>query len=137
MRLRVLPALILKPWRSSGRSATLVIKRLWQVDIPGSPVPTPRTRSGCSISCSRADNLSSLNRFAEAEEVFKGLERSEPGLYVVAFERGENLLNWGKVQAAVGELHRALALNPRFDQAWVALVARLLGWGRTKKPPMR
>lgn len=68
-----------------------------------------------------AENLSSVHRFAEAEDVFKDLERSEPDLYIVSFERGKNLLNWGKAQAAMGEIQKALTLNPSFDQAWAAM----------------
>ena len=68
-----------------------------------------------------AGDLRRLNRFAEADEIFTALERSEPALYIVAFERGENLLNWGKPGAAAEEFHKALALNPSFDQAWLGL----------------
>ena len=81
----------------------------------------PKDKIGVFNQLLRADNLTSINHFAEAEDVFTNLERFEPELYIVPFERGENLLNWGKAQAAVGELHRALGLNPSFDQAWVAL----------------
>ena len=68
-----------------------------------------------------ARDLRSLNRFAEADEVLTDLKRSEPGLYIVAFDRGENLLNWGKPRAAVEEFRKAVALNPSFDQAWLGL----------------
>jgi arylsulfatase A-like enzyme/Tfp pilus assembly protein PilF len=81
----------------------------------------PKDKIGVVNQLLRASNLTSVNRFSEAEDVFKGLERAEPDLYIVAFERGENLLNWGNAEAAIGELHKALALNPGFDQAWVAL----------------
>jgi tetratricopeptide (TPR) repeat protein len=68
-----------------------------------------------------ARELRSLNRFADADEVLMALRRSEPTLYIVAFERGENLLNWGKPRAAVEEFRKAVALNPSFDQAWLGL----------------
>lgn len=93
----------------------------------------PKDKIGVVNQLLRADNLTSVNRFAEAEDVFKAVERLEPDLYIVAFERGENLLNWGKAQAAVGELHRALALNPSFDQAWVALGRTAFGLDQNKE----
>jgi choline-sulfatase len=81
----------------------------------------------------RAENLSSVHRFAEAEDVFKDLERSEPDLYIVSFERGENLLNWGKAQAAMGEIQKALTLNPSFDQAWAAMGRAEFALGENKR----
>src|SRR5207248_3316554 len=93
----------------------------------------PKDKIGVVNQLLRADNLASVNQFAGAEDVFHGVERSEPDLYVVAFERGENLLNWGKPEAAVRELHRALALNPAFDQAWVALGRAAFGLGQNKE----
>jgi arylsulfatase A-like enzyme/tetratricopeptide (TPR) repeat protein len=93
----------------------------------------PKDKIGVVNQLLRADNLTSMNRFAEAEEVFKDLERSEPDLYIVAFERGENLMNWGRVPGAVGELHRALTLNPAFDQAWVAMGRAEFTLGQNKK----
>ena len=81
----------------------------------------PKDKIGVLNQLIHADNLSSVNRFAEAEDIFESLARSEPDLYIVAFERAENLLNWGRTQAAVEELRKALTLNPSFDQAWVAM----------------
>ena len=81
----------------------------------------------------RAENLSSVHRFAEAEDILEDLERSEADLYIVPFERGENLLNWGKAQAAVGEIQRALALNPSFDQAWATMGRAEFTLGQNKK----
>jgi Tfp pilus assembly protein PilF len=49
------------------------------------------------------------------------VERQEPELYVVPFQRGENLLAWGKPQLAVPEFVKALSRNPRFDQAALGL----------------
>lgn len=72
-----------------------------------------------------AENLSSVHRFAEAEDVFKDLERSEPDLYIVSFERGKNLLNWGKAQAAMGEIQKALTLNPTHANAIAARLGDL------------
>ena len=69
----------------------------------------------------RTRDLRSLNRFAEADEILTALKRSEPALYIVAFERGENLLTWGKPKAAAEEFRKAVALNPLFDQAWLGL----------------
>jgi arylsulfatase A-like enzyme/Flp pilus assembly protein TadD len=68
-----------------------------------------------------ARELRSLNRFAEADEILTALKRSEPALYIIAFDRGENLLSWGKPRAAVEEFRKAVALNPSFDQAWLGL----------------
>jgi choline-sulfatase len=69
----------------------------------------------------QARELRSRNRFAEADEILMALKRSEPALYIVTFERGENLLSWGKPGAAAEEFRQAVALNPSFDQAWLGL----------------
>ena len=70
-----------------------------------------------------ASDLRRLGKYAEAEELLATVERKEPGLYVVPFERGENFLAWAKPQQALPEFGKALSLNPTFDQA-------LLGLGR-------
>jgi len=68
-----------------------------------------------------AGDLRSQKRFAEADEILSSLERSEPALYIINFERGETLLDWGKTRASTEEFRKALTLNPSFDQAWVGL----------------
>ena len=68
-----------------------------------------------------AGELRSQQRFAESDQILTRLERSEPALYIISFERGETLLNWGKAKESAGEFRKALALNPSFDQAWIAL----------------
>ena len=71
----------------------------------------------------RASDLRRERKFAEAEELLANLEKAEPALYVVPFDRGENYLAWGKPRQALPEFGKALSLNPAFDQA-------LLGIGR-------
>ena len=71
----------------------------------------------------RAGDLRRLGKFPEAEELLAALEQTEPTLYVVPFERGENFLAWAKPQQALPEFGKSLSLNPTFDQA-------LLGMGR-------
>jgi arylsulfatase A-like enzyme/Flp pilus assembly protein TadD len=71
----------------------------------------------------RASDLRRLGKYSEAEELLAALEKTEPTLYVVPFERGENFLAWSKPQQALPEFGKALSLNPTFDQA-------LLGLGR-------
>jgi len=77
----------------------------------------------------RVSELRTQLRFAEADEILAPLERSEPTLYSIPFERGETLLDWGKPREAAGEFRKALALNPSFDRAWAALgsAASVLG----------
>jgi tetratricopeptide (TPR) repeat protein len=70
-----------------------------------------------------ASDLRRMGKYAEAEDVLAALEETEPALYVVPFERGENFLAWAKPRQALPEFGRALSLNPGFDQA-------LLGLGR-------
>jgi arylsulfatase A-like enzyme/Flp pilus assembly protein TadD len=70
-----------------------------------------------------ASDLRRLGKYAQAEDLLAALEETEPALYVVPFERGENFLAWAKPQQALSEFGRALSLNPTFDQA-------LLGLGR-------
>ncbi|MDR3677759.1 MAG: sulfatase-like hydrolase/transferase [Acidobacteriota bacterium] len=71
----------------------------------------------------RASDLRRERKFAEAEELLANLEKAEPTLYVVPFDRGENYLAWGKTRQALPEFGKALSLNPAFDQA-------VLGIGR-------
>jgi len=70
-----------------------------------------------------ASDLRRLGKYPEAEDLLAALEETEPALYVVPFERGENYLAWAKPQQALPEFGKALSLNPNFDQA-------LLGLGR-------
>jgi choline-sulfatase len=81
----------------------------------------------------RAGNLRSEKRYAEADEILANLERTEPALYVIAFERGETLLDWGKAQSSTAEFHKALKLNPSFDQAWVGLGRAAFVLGQNKE----
>jgi arylsulfatase A-like enzyme/Flp pilus assembly protein TadD len=71
----------------------------------------------------RSSDLRRLGKCAAAENILTTLEKSEPDLYVVPFERGENFLAWAKPREALPEFGKALSLNPTFDQA-------LLGLGR-------
>ncbi len=72
----------------------------------------------------RASDLSRLEKYAEADQVLTEVEREEPELYLVPFQKGENFLAWGKPLLAATEFGNALARNPSFDQA-------ALGLGRT------
>ncbi len=80
----------------------------------------------------RAGDLRSQRRFAEADEILARLERSEPALYTIAFERAETLLNWGKSRESIEEFRKALALNLSFDQAWVGLGRAAFVLGQNK-----
>jgi len=69
----------------------------------------------------RAGDLRRAGRHAEAEDLLAQLERTEPDLYVIPFERGENYLGWSRPQEALKEFGKALELNPSFDQAALGL----------------
>jgi len=69
----------------------------------------------------RASDLSGRAKYAEADHLLAEVERQEPDLYVVPFQRGENLLAWRKPQLAVEEFVKALSRNPTFDQAALGL----------------
>ena len=69
----------------------------------------------------RASDLSQLEKYSEADQVLTEVEREEPELYLVPFQKGENLLAWGKPQPAILEFGKALARNPTFDQAALGL----------------
>jgi Flp pilus assembly protein TadD len=69
----------------------------------------------------RASDLRRAGKYADAEELLANLEETEPALYVVPFERGENFLAWAKPQQALLEFGKALSLNPAFDQAVLGL----------------
>ncbi|MGO8817548.1 MAG: sulfatase-like hydrolase/transferase [Terriglobia bacterium] len=71
----------------------------------------------------RASDLRRAGKYPEAEDLLAHLEETDPALYVVPFERGENYLAWAKPQQALAEFGKALSLNSTFDQA-------LLGLGR-------
>ncbi len=71
-----------------------------------------------------ASDLRRAGKYPQAEELLANLEQTDPALYVVPFERGENFLAWAKPQEALPEFGKALSLNPTFDQA-------LLGLGRS------
>ena len=45
-----------------------------------------------------AGDLRSRQRFAEADTILTSLQRSDPALYIIAFEHGETLLDWGKAR---------------------------------------
>jgi tetratricopeptide (TPR) repeat protein len=68
-----------------------------------------------------AGDLRRAGRHAEAADMLAQLERTEPNLYVIPFERGENDLGWSKPQEALKEFGKALELNPSFDQAALGL----------------
>jgi len=70
-----------------------------------------------------ASDLRRAGKYPQAEELLANVEHTDPALYVVPFERGENFLAWAKPQEALPEFGKALSLNPTFDQA-------LLGLGR-------
>lgn len=72
-----------------------------------------------------ASDLRRLGQYPQADELLASLEKSDPDLYVVPFERGENFLAWAKPQQAQPEFRKALALNSTFDQS-------LLGLGRAQ-----
>ena len=69
----------------------------------------------------RASDLTRLGGFQEADALLAQLEWSDPKLYVVPFQRGENYLAWEKPQAALPEFQKSLSLNPKFDQAALGL----------------
>ena len=80
-----------------------------------------------------AGDLRSRQRFGEADKTLTSLERSEPALYIIAFERGETLLDWGKPRQATEEFRKAVGLNPSFDQAWVGLGRAAFVLGENKE----
>src|SRR5437773_972560 len=69
----------------------------------------------------RAADLTRLGKYAQADLVLNRLEQTEPRLYVVPFEKGENYLAWGRPEAALGEFKKSLDRNPAFDQAALGL----------------
>ncbi|HXX23343.1 MAG TPA: tetratricopeptide repeat protein [Terriglobia bacterium] len=69
----------------------------------------------------RAGNLRSERRFPESDGILKNLEQSEASFYILAFERGGSLLDWGKSRESTAEFRTALVLNTSFEEAWVAL----------------
>jgi arylsulfatase A-like enzyme/Flp pilus assembly protein TadD len=68
-----------------------------------------------------ASDLRRVGKYADAEKLLANLEATEPTLYVVPFERGENYLAWSKPQRALPEFGKTLSLNPTFDQAVLGL----------------
>ena len=81
----------------------------------------PKDKIATLRSILHASDLRRLGRYSEADEMLSRLQQTEPGLYVVPFERGENFLAWSKPQPALEEFGKALTLNPSFDQAALGL----------------
>jgi len=81
----------------------------------------PKDKVGVFNRILRASDLSGEAKYAEADLVLAEVERQEPELYVVPFQRGENFLAWGKPQPALQEFGKALSRNPTFDQAALGL----------------
>src|SRR5262249_25253619 len=81
----------------------------------------PKGKVGVFNRILRASDLSGVARYAEADEILAQVEREEPDLYVVPFQRGENFLAWGRPTLAVAEFGKALSRNPTFDQAALGL----------------
>ena len=74
-----------------------------------------------------------MAKYAEADEVLAQVEREEPDLYVVPFQRGENFLAWGRPTLAVAEFGKALSRNPSFDQAALGLGRAYLLLGQNEQ----
>ncbi len=68
-----------------------------------------------------AADLNRLKRYAEADRLLGEISGSEPDLYVIPFQRGENFLAWGKPGRAVPEFKKSLAINATFEQAMLGL----------------
>jgi arylsulfatase A-like enzyme/Flp pilus assembly protein TadD len=83
--------------------------------------PDPKDKIETLRRILHASDLRRLGKYPDAEEILASLERAEPKLYVVPFERGENALAWSKPREALGEFGKALSLNPTFDQAALGL----------------
>jgi choline-sulfatase len=81
----------------------------------------PKDKIGTLNRILRTSDLMRAGKFAEADETLASLEKAEPSLYVLPFQRGENSLAWGKPGAAVPEFRKAVSLNPSFDQAFLGL----------------
>jgi tetratricopeptide (TPR) repeat protein len=84
-------------------------------------LPDPKDKIQTLNQMLHAGDLRSQGRFADSDEILKGLEKSEPSLYIVGFERAETLLDWGKARDSIAEFRKALALNSTFDEAWAGL----------------
>lgn len=88
-------------------------------DRPEAPDPKDKIKTLNRIL--RASDLSGSQRYTEADQLLTEIEREEPDLYVVPFQKGENLLAWGKPRPAITEFNKALSRNPTFDQAALGL----------------
>jgi len=87
----------------------------------GGNLADPKDRLGTFKSILRASDLTRAGKCADATRLLQNLEQSEPGLYVVPFQSGENNLACGNTQAALSDFRRALSRNPTFDQAALGL----------------
>ena len=56
----------------------------------------------------RASDLRRERKFAEAEELLANLEKAEPTLYVVPFDRGENYLAWAKPRRGTAGIRQGI-----------------------------
>jgi len=110
---------------------TETIERLRSLGYLGLQSPTasesgaaradPKDKIETLRSILRASDLRRMGRYNDADELLARLEESDPGLYVVPFERGENYLAWLKPRPALEQFGKVLTLNPTFDQAALGL----------------
>ncbi len=88
---------------------------------PEARLADPKDKIGTLNQILRAGDLMRVGKYAEADQLLARLEREDPDLYVIPFQKGENNLAWGNPQAALEEFRKSLSRNPTFDQAALGL----------------
>lgn len=93
----------------------------------------PKDKIGVLNQILRAGDAARAGRFADADLLLSVIEKGEPDLYLIPFQRAENFLAWGKTPDALPLFQRALALNPSFDQTALGLGRTYFVLGRMKE----
>ena len=88
---------------------------------PGEDLADPKDKISTLRQILTAADQTRLRRFSEADRLLSEIAGSEPELYVVPFQRGENFLAWKKPDRAIAEFKKSLSRNPAFVQAALGL----------------
>lgn len=96
-------------------------------------LPDPKTKVKVFRIILRAQDLSQLRRFKEADRLLQQVARTEPNLYLIPFMRGEYASVEGRNKDAQREFQACLKLNPDFLQAMMGLARAYHADGQNDK----
>lgn len=113
------------------RSLGYVASRAPAASADAKTLKDPKDRVAQYQAILRATDLLRTGDARGARPLLEGVRRTEPNLYLVPFLLGEGAARERQWAAAEREFHRALELNPTFDQAMTALAGAVAAQGKT------